>query len=73
MSRPLPHRRRLLAAALLLPLVACVETASDFNPSAPPRAKAPAGVPVALISLEGAPEPVIQKLSTAIAGCLVSA
>ena len=68
MSRVTLHRRSLLTFLAALPLAACVETASDFNPSAPPRARAPSGVPVALISLEGAPESVISKLSTAIAG-----
>ena len=61
-------RRTLFAGLACLPLTACVETVGDFNPAAPPRARAPAGVPVALVSLDGAPEPVIQKLSVAIAG-----
>jgi len=68
MHRATLPRRSLLALIAALPLGACVETAGDFNPAAPPRARAPAGVPVALVSLEGAPESVIQKLSTAIAG-----
>lgn len=61
-------RRSLLALAAALALAGCVETAQEFNSAAPPRAKAPAGVPVALVSLDGAPEAVIAKLSTAIAG-----
>ena len=61
-------RRTFLAGFACLSLAACVETAGDFNPSAPPRARAPAGMPVALVSLDGAPETVTQKLSTAIAG-----
>jgi hypothetical protein len=72
MSRVSLSRRSLLAGLLplagVLPLGACVETAGDFNPAAPPRARAPSGVPVALVSLDGAPEAVISKLSTAIAG-----
>ncbi len=68
MSRPMISRRSLLALGAASPLAACMETASDFDPTAPPRARAPAGMPVALISLDGAPEAVIQKLSTAIAG-----
>lgn len=67
MSRPV-SRRHLLAGLGCMSLAACVETAGDFNPAAPPRARAPSGVPVALVSLDGAPEPVIQKLSTALAG-----
>ncbi len=67
MSRSV-SRRMLLAGFACLPMAACVETAGDFNPTAPPRARAPSGVPVALVSLDGAPEPVIQKLSVAIAG-----
>jgi hypothetical protein len=53
-----------LAGALSL-LPACTETASDFNASAAPRARAP-GVPVALVSLDGAPETVTSRLSSAI-------
>ncbi len=56
----------LLASALCLALGACVDTVSDFNSAAAPRAKAP-GTQVALISLEGAPETVISRLSSAIA------
>ncbi len=67
MSRAV-SRRTIFAGLACLPVAACVETAGDFNPAAPPRARAPSGVPVALFSLEGAPEPVIQRLSTAIAG-----
>jgi hypothetical protein len=63
-------RRRLLSAAILgsavLALAACTETAGDFNADATPRARAP-GVPVALVSLDGAPETVTAKLSSAIA------
>ena len=63
-------RRRLLCAAVFgsaaLALAGCMETASDFNANAPPRARAP-DVPVALVSLEGAPEPVTARLSSAIA------
>jgi hypothetical protein len=47
-------------------LAACNETVSDFNPNAAPRARAP-GVPVALVSLEGAPENVTSRLSVSIA------
>ena len=67
MSRSM-SRRIFVAGIACLSLAGCVETAGDFNPSAPPRARAPAGVPVALVSLEGAPETVIRTLSTAIAG-----
>jgi hypothetical protein len=63
-------RRRLLCAAVFgsaaLALAGCMETASDFNANATPRARAP-GVPVALVSLDGAPEAVTAKLSSAIA------
>jgi hypothetical protein len=59
-------RRNLLAAIAVLTLVGCTETASDFNPAAAPRARAP-GVPVALVSLDGAPESVISRLSSAMA------
>jgi hypothetical protein len=52
--------------ALCLALGACVDTVSDFNSAAAPRAKAPR-TQVALISLEGAPEAVISRLSSAIA------
>jgi hypothetical protein len=52
--------------ALCLALGGCVDTVSDFNSTAAPRAKAP-GTQVALISLEGAPEAVILRLSSAIA------
>jgi hypothetical protein len=66
MLRSAPSRRHILAGAGALALAACNETASDFNPSAPPRARAP-GVPVALVSLEGGPETVVSRLSVAIA------
>ncbi len=59
-------RRTLFTALAALSLAACTETASDFNPAAAPRARAP-GVPVALVSLDGAPESVIAKLSSAMA------
>jgi hypothetical protein len=69
MARELPSRRLVLAGAaaviLAAPLAACNETAGDFNPAAPPRARAP-GVPVALVSLDGAPETVISRLSAAM-------
>ncbi len=65
MLRDLPSRRVVLAALAAAPLAACNETAGDFNPAAPPRARAP-GVPVALVSLEGGPETVISRLSLAI-------
>jgi hypothetical protein len=66
MLRDTLTRRNLLAAMAGLSLAACTETASDFNPAAAPRARAP-GVPVALVSLDGAPESVIAKLSSAMA------
>ncbi len=65
MLRAALSRRHLLAAGAAGVLAACNETIADFNPSAPPRARAP-GVPVALVSLEGAPETVISRLSLAI-------
>jgi hypothetical protein len=65
MSRDLPSRRLVLVALAAAPLAACNETAGDFNPAAPPRARAP-GVPVALVSLEGGPETVVSRLSLAI-------
>jgi len=68
MSRIPFARRTLLAGFSALALSGCVETAADFDPAAPPRAKAPSGMPVALVSLEGAPEAVTARLSTAIAG-----
>jgi hypothetical protein len=52
-------------AGVLSLLPACTETASDFNASAAPRIRAP-GVPVALVSLDGAPETVTSRLSSAI-------
>ncbi len=66
MLRETLSRRSLLASLAVLALSACTETAGDFNPSAAPRARAP-GVPVALVSLDGAPETVIAKLSSAMA------
>ncbi len=66
MLRDAPTRRTLLAVVAALSLAACTETASEFNAGAPPRARAP-GVPVALVSLDGAPESVISKLSSAMA------
>jgi hypothetical protein len=66
MLRPAPTRRLIVAAAGALALAGCTETISDFNPSAPPRARAP-GVPVALVSLEGGPDAVVSRLSVAIA------
>jgi hypothetical protein len=65
MSRDRPSRRLVLVALAAAPLAACNETAGDFNPAAPPRARAP-GVPVALVSLEGGPETVVSRLSLAI-------
>jgi hypothetical protein len=65
MLRDALSRRHLLAAGAAAALAACNETAGDFNPTAAPRARAP-GVPVALVSLEGAPETVIARLSLAI-------
>jgi hypothetical protein len=47
-------------------LLSGCESTSDFNPNAAPRARAP-GVPVALVSIAGAPETVITRVSTAIA------
>lgn len=58
--------RRQAMASLACALSACTETAGDFNPAAAPKARAP-GVPVALVSLEGAPEPVTSRLSSAMA------
>jgi hypothetical protein len=61
------HKSLILGAiALCLALGGCVDTVSDFNSAATPRAKAP-GTQVALLSLEGAPEAVISRLSSAIA------
>jgi hypothetical protein len=65
MPRPAVTRRFLIAAGLAAAAAGCNETISDFNPSAPPRARAP-GVPVALVSLEGGPETVVSRLSLAI-------
>jgi hypothetical protein len=67
MLRGSMNRRTLLVALSAAALSACNDTAGDFNPAAPPRARAPSGVPVALVSLDGAPEAVISKLSSAIA------
>jgi hypothetical protein len=69
MLRNLSTRRHLLGLAALglgLALTACNDTASDFNPTAPPRARAPAGVPVSLVSLSGAPETITSRLSSAL-------
>jgi hypothetical protein len=54
-----------LALCSILALAGCNETAGDFNPNAAPRARAP-GIPVALVSLEGAPETVTSRLSVAL-------
>jgi hypothetical protein len=62
------NRRTALAGAAVIAvslLSACTETASEFNANAEPRLKVP-GVPVALISLQGAPETVTSRLSSAI-------
>jgi hypothetical protein len=56
----------LALAGTLAVMPACTETASDFNASAAPRTRAP-GVPVALVSLDGAPETITSRLSSAIA------
>lgn len=66
MSCTLTSRRLILAALAAALLTACNETAGDFNPTTPPRARAPSGVPVALVSLEGGPETVVSRLSLAI-------
>ncbi|MGL4637466.1 MAG: hypothetical protein ACRCWF_15900 [Beijerinckiaceae bacterium] len=61
-------RRRMISGAAMLAaglLSACTETASDFNANAEPRVKVP-GVPVALVSLQGAPETFTSRLSSAI-------
>jgi hypothetical protein len=50
----------------MLALAGCNESVSDFNPNATPRARAP-GVPVALVSLNGAPEQMISRLSVSLA------
>jgi hypothetical protein len=65
MSHEYPSRRLVLAGLAAIPLAACNETTGDFNPATPPRARAP-GVPVALVSLDGAPEAVISRLSVAM-------
>lgn len=65
MPRPAPTRRFLLATGLAAVVAGCNETVGDFNPAAPPRARAP-GIPVALVSLEGGPEQVVSRLSLAI-------
>jgi hypothetical protein len=65
MLRDTPSRRLVLTAGIAAVLAGCNETISDFNPSAPPRARAP-GVPVALVSLEGGPDAVMSRLSLAI-------
>lgn len=57
---------RLAAAALAAVLLAgCVETAGDFGASPPASARA-TGIPVSLVSLSGAPEPVIARISSTI-------
>jgi hypothetical protein len=61
-----PDRRRVLLAAATLAVAGCVETAGDFNSGSRQAAKAPAGVPVALVSLAGAPESVIGRVSSAL-------
>jgi hypothetical protein len=62
-------RRRIASGAVLigaaLMLAGCNETAGSFDPNGAPRARAP-GVPVALVSLDGAPEIVTSRLSSAI-------
>jgi hypothetical protein len=66
MSTFLQSRRgwfvRVASISAMLALAGCNESGSDFNPNAAPRARAP-GVPVALISLDGAPESVTSRLS----------
>lgn len=57
--------KTVLAGALAF-LAACTETTADLSASAVPRTRAP-GVPVALVSLDGAPETVTSRLSSAIA------
>jgi hypothetical protein len=63
------HRRKVMsviaASAALFALAACTDTANEFNSAAAPRARAP-GVPVSLVSLEGAPENVIARISSAL-------
>jgi hypothetical protein len=62
-------RRTALAAVVVAAsglLSACTETASEFNANAEPRVRVP-GVPVAFVSLQGAPETVTSRLSSAIA------
>jgi hypothetical protein len=70
MSGFLSHRRSVIigtaAAATLLLVAGCNDVARDFDANAAPRARAP-GVPVALISLNGAPEAVISRLSISLA------
>jgi hypothetical protein len=62
-------RRKLFASAALIGaamlLAGCNETGSSFDPNAAPRARAP-GIPVALVSLDGAPETLTSRLSSAI-------
>jgi hypothetical protein len=68
MLRDHPGRRLFVGGglgAVALALSGCNETAGDFNPAAPPRARAP-GIPVALVSLEGGPESVVSRLSLAM-------
>jgi hypothetical protein len=69
MLRTRPTRRYVLGLSALgaaFALSACNDTSNDFNPTAPPRARAPAGVPVSLVSLSGAPETVTSRLSFAL-------
>jgi hypothetical protein len=65
-NRPEPgiDRRGLLVAAAGLVLAGCTETVSDLA-NAPPRARAP-GVPVAVVSLDGAPEAILQRVNAAL-------
>ncbi|MGL5116336.1 MAG: hypothetical protein ACRC7G_08775 [Beijerinckiaceae bacterium] len=58
--------RRYLIAVAALALAGCVETAGDFSGGNRSGARAPAGVPVALVSLAGAPEAVITRVSSAL-------
>jgi hypothetical protein len=55
-----------VAATALGLLSACTETAGEFNANADPRIKVP-GIPVAFVSLQGAPETATSRLSSAIA------
>jgi hypothetical protein len=68
MSSASVNRRFILAGVAFgaTSLLSACESASDFNPDAAPRARAP-GMPVALVSLNGAPESVTSRVSSAIA------